>query len=99
MSNPIQDIKKKNKTVFLSKLRRKITDKIYKLYELRNFNVLFILAKELPYRKDKQELIDSIIESSYLPLIIIVIGEGVMIGMEKIGIIYCFLYQKEMNYL
>ena len=76
MSNPIQDIKKINNTVFLSKLIRKITDKIYKLYELRNFNVLFILAKELPDKKDKQELIDSIIESSYLPLIIIIIGEG-----------------------
>ena len=64
MSNPIKDIKKINKTFFLSKLRRKIIDKIYKLYELRNFKVLFILAKELPDRKDKQELIDSIIESS-----------------------------------
>ena len=40
-----------------------------------NWEIL-ILAKELPDRKDKQELIDSIIESSYLPLIIIIIGEG-----------------------
>ena len=76
MSNPIQDIKKSKKSVFLSKLIRKITNKIYQLYELRNFNVLFIFAKELPDNKDKQELIDSIIESSYLPLIIIIIGEG-----------------------
>ena len=43
---------------------------------MRNFKVLFILAKEIPDRKYKQELIDSIIESSYLPLIIIIIGEG-----------------------
>lgn len=76
MSIPIQDIKKTKKSVFLSKLIRKITNKIYQLYELRNFNVLFILAKEVPDNKDKQELIDSIIESSYLPLIIIIIGEG-----------------------
>ena len=76
MSSPIKDIKNTKKSVFLSKLIRKITNKIYKLYEMRSFNVLFILAKELPDNKDKQELIDSIIESSYLPLIIIIIGEG-----------------------
>ena len=71
-----KDIKKPNKTVFLSKLIRKVTKMIYKLYQLRNFNILFIFAKELPDKNDKQDLIDSIIESSYLPLIIIIIGEG-----------------------
>ena len=76
MKETIQDIKEPKKSVFLSKLIRKVTKTIYKIYELINFNVLFILAKELPDKNDKQELIDSIIESSYLPLIIIIIGEG-----------------------
>ena len=76
MKESIQDVKEPKKSVFLSKLIRKVTKTIYKIYELINFNVLFIFAKELPDNKDKQELIDSIIESSYLPLIIIIIGEG-----------------------
>ena len=65
-----------NKTITLSKLIRNITKKIYSLFETREYNILFIILRELPDESDKQELIDAIIESSYLPLTIIVIGEG-----------------------
>ena len=64
------------KNVIISKLIINITKLILKLYETRNYNILFIFARELPYDKDKQTLIDAFIESSYLPLTIIVIGEG-----------------------
>ena len=65
-----------DKKVHLSSLVRKITKDIYKLYQTNYYNVLFILARELTDEKDKQETIDAIIESSYLPLSIIIIGEG-----------------------
>ena len=62
--------------VVLSKLIKRITKYIYDNYEPRNYNVLLILARELPDNSDKQDFIDSLIESSYLPLTIIIIGEG-----------------------
>ena len=65
------------KKVVLSKLIKRITKNIYDLYEPRNYNVLFILARELPDNWDKQDFIDSLIEGSYLPLTIIIIGEGI----------------------
>ena len=68
-------IKPKNKVV-LSKLIRKITKIIYRLYEARNYNVFFIFLREIPDNNDKQEIIDSLIEASYLPLTIIIVGEG-----------------------
>ena len=40
------------------------------------YNILFILARELTDEDDKQHTIDSFILSSYLPLTIIIIGEG-----------------------
>ena len=64
------------KNIFLSKLIRKITKVIYSIYEARNYNVLFIFEREIPDSADKQELIDTFIEASYLPLTIIIIGEG-----------------------
>ena len=64
------------KKVNLSKLIRKVTKKISDLYEERNYNILFILARELPDVSDKQESIDAYIESTYLPLTIFIIGEG-----------------------
>ena len=64
------------KKVILSKLIRKITKIIYKLYEARNYNVLFIFVREIPDNSDKQEIIDALIEASYLPLTIIIVGEG-----------------------
>lgn len=62
--------------VFLSNLIKAITKYIYDNYEPRNYNVLLILARELPNDSDKQDFIDSLIEGSYLPLTIIIIGEG-----------------------
>ena len=65
-----------DKKICLSSLIRKITKEIYTLYKTNYYNALFILARELTDEKDKQETIDAIIESSYLPLTIIIIGEG-----------------------
>ena len=62
--------------VCISSLIRKITMKIYELYKANYYNVLFILARELTDENDRQETIDAFIESSYLPLTIIIIGEG-----------------------
>lgn len=67
---------KPKKKVILSKLIRKITKIIFKLYEARNYNVLFLFLREIPDKNDKQEIIDTLIEASYLPLTIIIIGEG-----------------------
>jgi len=67
---------KPKKKIILSKLIRKITKIIFKLYEARNYNVLFLFLREIPDNNDKQEIIDSLIEASYLPLTIIIIGEG-----------------------
>ena len=64
------------KTICLSKLIRFMTKKIYQLFQPKVYNILFIITRELPDDSDKQEIIDSIIESSYLPVTIIIIGEG-----------------------
>ena len=66
------------KKVLLSELIRKITKKICVLYNIRYYNILFILARELISDEDKQNSIDSCIESCYLPfsLIIICIGKN-----------------------
>ena len=59
-----------------SSLIRKITNEIYFLYELRYYNVSFILTRGNLEKNDIQKTIDAIIESSYLPLTIFVIGIG-----------------------
>ena len=64
------------KKVCISSLIRKISNKIYELYKANYYNILFILARELTDENDRQETIDAFIESSYLPLTIIIIGEG-----------------------
>ena len=78
--NKVFDSKKNiiipKKKVLISLLIRKITKIIYNLYEARHYNVLYIFERELPDSGDKQELIDAFIEASYLPLTIIIIGEG-----------------------
>ena len=78
--NKVFDSKKNliipKKKVLLSLLIRKITKIIYNLYEARHYNVLYIFEREIPDSGDKQELIDAFIEASYLPLTIIIIGEG-----------------------
>ena len=71
LSNIISDEK-----IYLSSVIRKITKEIYNSYDLRYYNVLFILSRELTAEEDNQEIIDVFIESGYLPLSIIIICEG-----------------------
>ena len=62
--------------VYYSFLIRKISKLICKLYQMEFYNVLFIIAKELNSEEDNKEAIDAFIETSYLPLSIIIIYEG-----------------------
>jgi hypothetical protein len=55
---------------------KKITKDIFQYYDEKFYNVLFILARELTEDRDRQNTIDAFIESGYLPLTIIIIGEG-----------------------
>ena len=64
------------KTVCLSLMIKKITKDIFQYYDEKFYNVLFVLARELTENKDRQNIIDAFIESGYLPLTIIIIGEG-----------------------
>ena len=64
------------KKVCLSLMIKKITKDIFQYYDEKFYNVLFVLARELTEDKDRQNLIDAFIESGYLPLTIIIIGEG-----------------------
>ena len=59
-----------------SSLIKKITKTIYSLYELRYYNVSFILTRGALENNDIQRTIDAMIESGYLPLTIFVIGIG-----------------------
>ena len=62
--------------IFISPLLNKINNEIYKLNEYKNYNILFILIKEDIYQEDINNTLDAIIESSYLPLSIIIINVG-----------------------
>ena len=64
------------KKVCLSLMVKKITKDIFRFYDERYYNIFFILARELTDASDKQNTIDAFIESGYLPLTIIIIGEG-----------------------
>ena len=64
------------KKVNLSLMIKKITKDIFRFYDERYYNIFFILARELTDISDKQNTIDAFIESGYLPLTIIIIGEG-----------------------
>ena len=64
------------KKVLLSLMIKKITKDIFQFYDEKFYNVLFIFARELTEDKDRQNTIDAFIESGYLPLTIIIIGEG-----------------------
>ena len=68
-------IKPENK-IILSPLIRKITKEIYKLYEITYYNVSFIIIRGSIDKNDIKDTIDSIIESSYLPLTTFIIGVG-----------------------
>ena len=60
--------------IYLSPLIKRITKTIYNLYEIRFYNVSFIIIRGVI--DDIQKTIDSIIESSYLPLTIFIVGVG-----------------------
>lgn len=62
--------------IFISPLLNKINNEIYTLNEYKNYNILFILIKQDIYREDINNTLDAIIESSYLPLSIIIINVG-----------------------
>ena len=62
--------------IILSNLIKKITNDIYNAYELRFYNVSFIIIRGVLDKNDIEKTIDAIIESSYLPLTIIIIGVG-----------------------
>ena len=68
-------IKHDNK-INLSSLIRKITREIYSLYQIRYYNVSFIITRSILDKNDISNTIDSIIESSYLPLTTFIIGVG-----------------------
>ena len=67
---------KREKSIALSSLIKKINDDIYKLYEIRYYNVSFIFIRNNVNKNDLSLIKDKIIESSYLPLTIFVIGIG-----------------------
>ena len=60
--------------IFISPLLNKINNEIYELNEYKNYNILFILIKQDIYPDDIKNTLDAIIESSYLPLSIIIIN-------------------------
>ena len=62
--------------VILSSLIKEVTNQIYKLYEIRYYNISFIVTRGNIEQSDIQNTIDAIIESSYLPLTIFIIGVG-----------------------
>lgn len=64
------------KNIVLSSLIKKINDDIYKLYEIRYYNVSFIFIRDNVNKNDLSQIKDKIIESSYLPLTIFIIGIG-----------------------
>ena len=62
--------------IYFSPVIKNTTKEIYKLYEMRFYNILFIITHNNLEKKDIRKTIDSIIESCYLPLTIIIIGVG-----------------------
>ena len=55
---------------------KNIIKNIYKIYEIKNYYASFIIIRADINNNDKKEIINSIIESSYLPLTIFIIGVG-----------------------
>lgn len=62
--------------IYFSSIIKNITNNIYKLYEINYYNILFIIAHNIVDKNDIKKTIDSIIESCYLPLSIIIIYLG-----------------------
>ena len=64
------------RNIYFSSIIKNITNNIYKLYEINYYNILFIIAHNIVDKSDIKKTIDSIIESCYLPLSIIIIYLG-----------------------
>ena len=62
--------------IYFSPVIKNTTKEIYKLYEMRFYNILFIIIHNNLEKRDIKKTIDAIIESCYLPLTIIIIGVG-----------------------
>ena len=72
----INNFIKKESYINLSSLIKKITKEIYKLNEISHYNTAFIIMRGVIDQNDITRTIDSIIESSLLPLTIFIIGVG-----------------------
>ena len=71
----LENIEPDNK-INLSSLIEKVNIDIYNKSELGYYNILFILLKDIVDTNDIENIYDRIIESSYLPVSIIIIGIG-----------------------
>ena len=60
----------------LSPLIKNILRRIYEKYELTKYNILFLLMNKAPKKEDYQNCVDALIESSFQPLSIVIIGIG-----------------------
>lgn len=60
----------------LSIMIKNVIKEIYKLYEIKFYHSLFIIIRNDNDKKDVKKTIDAIIESSYLPLTIFILGVG-----------------------
>ena len=61
---------------YLSPLLNHIQKRIYEKNNLTNYNILFLLINKCPKKDDIQSTIDALIQSSCLPLSIVIIGIG-----------------------
>lgn len=75
--------------ITLSSVIKKLTNDIYNFYEIRFYNVSFIIIRGNVEKKDKNKIMDKIEESSYLPLTIFVIGVGKNNFLETKKLIGC----------
>ena len=64
------------KSSSLSPLIIKIKNIILSKYRVDTYNILFLLISNAPEKKDFQKCLDALIEATYLPLSIVIIGIG-----------------------
>ncbi len=60
----------------LSPLLKYVEKRIYEKKKLKNYSILFLLMSNAPKKEDFKNCIDNFIESSFLPLSILIIGIG-----------------------
>ena len=65
-----------NNNNVLSPLIKNILRVIYDKYQLTKYNILFLLMNKAPKKEDFQKCIDALIETSFQPLSIVIIGIG-----------------------